>query len=799
MNLFILSRPFPKVLLYGGVLSLFFVCMVAPLSYAQIPSLPGTGGAQGTEEETDEEAAPSVEDSHESLMIDLESRIADVEALIAENQILEETGVEDEYRAIPLETVQARTAAYRKLLMAYQRHRNALRDLIALEEQHETFDAEREDALAIEEEPPYTIAFLDGLLDEVSVRQMDVEAEVLSLRALRELVSMARADISGARTTLNRMSEQLRGASQADRPRLLYEVETARVLVTANEAEYDAARMELRRTETYRALLEKNLELARERVERARAQTLFRQEELDTIIERQGTVLEELAEEGRKARDAIEQHRTRIAQAERAVERAGDEEAALYRAREDIDLHRRRMEASRIELAIIESLQEYENDVIELWQMRFWTANPSLAPEWPDWNALASQLRDRIDLYARERTAGDRRAMSLRIQVSALESRLANWTADDGDRGPVEQQLTILRGRETVRTRIQVRMSQITNLAERVLDEVRMRQLERSWIERVTDGVTRVYTVISMNLDREITEIGDESITIRKIFYMLVILVGGLVVGRFLIRYLRGYAAKKLKLRSNVVLIIEKLSNYLLFIIVFYFALNYVNIPLTIFTFLGGAIALGIGFGAQNLINNFLCGLILMGEQPIRIGDWVDIDGKTGIITNIGARASRLRLFSGVDVLIPNSKFLENNVVNWTLSDKKVRLQISVGVAYGSPTREAQRLIMRAVSEHGVVLEDPEPKVFFEDFGDSALVFSAYLWVEIGPATDARTVMSDIRHRIDKLFREADIVIAFPQRDIHLDTTAPLDVRILSAEKEDDAPEENDSPMGRLP
>ena len=775
---------------------LFLLIGTAPIVFAQAISLPGT--AAETAAEGEEAEAPTTEMTDELLMLDLESRISDVETLIAENQVIEESGGEEAERAIALETVQARTAAYRKLLMAYQRHRNALRDLLALREQHETFDAEREEALAITEEPPYSIAFLDNLLNEVAVRQMDVEAELLSLRALRELVSMERADVGVARTALNRLSEQLRGASQAERPRVLYEVETARTLVQANEAEFEAAQAELRRTESYKELLDKNLELAGERVERARPQTLFRQEELDAIIERQQAVIEELTAESQKVRDTIEQQRTHIAQAERALEGA-TEESAQQQARNELDLHRRRMEAARIELAVLESLQEYENDVTDLWQTRFWVANPTLAPEWPDWNALATQLRDRIDIFNRERNAGDRRAMSLRSQISTLETRLANWTAEDGDKNLAEQQLAILRNREAVRARIQVRMAQIINLAERILDEVRMRQLERGWGQRISDALGRTYTFVSMNFDRQLTEIGDESITVRKIFYLLVILVGGLAAGRFFIRYLRNYASEKLKLRSNVVLIFEKLSNYLLFIIVFYFALNYVNIPLTIFTFLGGAIALGIGFGAQNLINNFLSGLILMGEQPIRIGDWVEIDGKIGIISNIGARASRLRLFSGVEMLIPNSKFLETNVINWTLTDKQVRVQVSVGVAYGSPTRDAQRLIMRAVTEHGQVLEDPEPKVFFEEFGDNALHFSAYFWVEIGPAVDARAVMSDVRHRIDKLFKEADIVIAFPQRDVHLDVTSPLELQMVSPKSADKAPDDNDRPASRLP
>lgn len=442
------------------------------------------------------------------------------------------------------------------------------------------------------------------------------------------------------------------------------------------------------------------------------------------------------------------------------------------------------MEAARIQLAIIESLQEYEDGVTKLWQLRFDVANPTLAKEKPDFKEIILRLSEGLAVFEKERTAGEGRAMSLRSQITTLEAQLANWTPENGDKGFVEQQLAILKDREALRTRIQIRAAQVINLGNRVLAEVRMRQLQRDWIEQISDGFRRTYSYISKSFDRELTEIGGESITVRKIFYLLVILIVGLAGGHIAIRFIRMFLQDRWKLESNVVLIFEKLSHYFWFIIVIYFALNYVNIPLTIFTFLGGAIALGIGFGAQNLINNFLCGLILMGEQPIRIGDWVDVDGQTGIITNIGARASRLKLFSGIDMLIPNSKFLENNVINWTLSDKNLRLKITIGVAYGSPTRDVARLMMRAVTEHGLVLEEPEPKVIFEEFGDSALQFSAFFWVEITPFSDTRVVMSDIRHRIDKLFREADITIAYPQRDLHLDSIAPIEVRLLKDDKD---------------
>jgi small-conductance mechanosensitive channel len=171
------------------------------------------------------------------------------------------------------------------------------------------------------------------------------------------------------------------------------------------------------------------------------------------------------------------------------------------------------------------------------------------------------------------------------------------------------------------------------------------------------------------------------------------------------------------------------------------------------------------------------------------VGDIVEVDGLTGTVVTIGARASALRTFSGIDVLVPNSKFLENKVVNWTLSDDLMRYDVRVGVAYGSSTRDVARIMHRAVVEHGKVLPDPEPVVVFEEFGDSALVFTVYFWLEI-TKTDSRVVRSDLRHIINRRFEEAGIVMAYPQREVHLNTAEPVRIQLVAPEKT--APKDGD-------
>ena len=204
-------------------------------------------------------------------------------------------------------------------------------------------------------------------------------------------------------------------------------------------------------------------------------------------------------------------------------------------------------------------------------------------------------------------------------------------------------------------------------------------------------------------------------------------------------------------------------------------ALDLLNVPLTAFAFISGAIAIGVGFGAQNIINNFISGWILMWERPIRIGDFLEVDDAKGTVEAINTRSTRIRRVDGVHLMVPNSKLLENTVVNWTIVDRLVRTDVRVGVAYGAPLELVKQLLEQAVDEQEPILKVPKPLVVFEDFGDNALIFDSIFWVNASTERDLRVVRSDLRFRINDLLGEAGITIAFPQRDVHLDGSLRLE------------------------
>lgn len=277
----------------------------------------------------------------------------------------------------------------------------------------------------------------------------------------------------------------------------------------------------------------------------------------------------------------------------------------------------------------------------------------------------------------------------------------------------------------------------------------------------------------------------DDSFTTGNLLLILLLVVAGYAISR-LVGFVLGRRLAKSKLQPDIVHLVSRVVFWAILVVVFMTALSLLNIPLTAFAFITGAVAIGVGFGAQNILNNFISGWILMTEKPIRIADFIEIDGMHGTVERIGNRSTRIRRVDGVHLLVPNSSLLERNVINWTLVDRTIRTAVRVGVAYGSAVREVERLIGQAVTEQEEVNAEPAPLVVFEDFGDNALIFDVYFWCDVSGERDLRNVRSNIRYRISELFDEHGIVIAFPQRDVHLASARPLPVRLLKAEDDDD-------------
>jgi potassium-dependent mechanosensitive channel len=261
--------------------------------------------------------------------------------------------------------------------------------------------------------------------------------------------------------------------------------------------------------------------------------------------------------------------------------------------------------------------------------------------------------------------------------------------------------------------------------------------------------------------------IGGHEITVSLVLVAGLILYGAFVLSWGLQNLLMENVLSRGHMDTGARLSIVRLVHYALVLVGFLIALSAMGFELKNVTIIGGALGVGIGFGMQAIVNNFVSGLILLFERPIKVGDVIQLtDGQQGRVTNLGLRATTVQTFDRAEIVVPNGDLIASQVTNWTLGDRSIRLIIPVGVAYGSDVETVMRVLMAVATESNAVLKDPQPMVLFLNFGDSSLDFQLRVW--IADFNDRRIVQSTLVREIDQRFRLEGVEIPFPQRDLHL-------------------------------
>jgi small-conductance mechanosensitive channel len=214
-------------------------------------------------------------------------------------------------------------------------------------------------------------------------------------------------------------------------------------------------------------------------------------------------------------------------------------------------------------------------------------------------------------------------------------------------------------------------------------------------------------------------------------------------------------------------LAIGTILRYVLLLLGFLVILQTVGINLTTLNVLAGAIGIGVGFGLQNVASNFISGLIILFERPVKVGDRIVVDTIDGRVTAIGARSTTVRTNDNVTIIVPNSKFISENVINWSFENKMMRFRIPVGVSYNSDLNLVKRVLMHVAAQNPDVLKEPKPAVRLMKFGDSSVDLQLWVWTKA--KLHRKTVLtSDLNFAIWEAFRANDIEIPFPQTDLHI-------------------------------
>jgi len=259
------------------------------------------------------------------------------------------------------------------------------------------------------------------------------------------------------------------------------------------------------------------------------------------------------------------------------------------------------------------------------------------------------------------------------------------------------------------------------------------------------------------------------SISLLQLFLLVALLIGVFWISSRTKRFLFNRFLVDSGLDRSLQYAISQIAANVVLVVGIFIVLQNTGIHLEALTVFAGAIGVGIGFGLQNITSNFISGLVILAERPITIGDRVEVAGVTGQVQKIRARSTVLVTNDNITTIIPNQKFIDSPVTNWTYGDPKVRFRVPVGVAYGSDVEKVRAALIEAAAEDPHTLEDPAPSVFFVEFGDSSLNFELVAWSD-EMSNRPRRYRSDLNFAINRKLREAGIEIPFPQRDLNIRT-----------------------------
>ena len=276
----------------------------------------------------------------------------------------------------------------------------------------------------------------------------------------------------------------------------------------------------------------------------------------------------------------------------------------------------------------------------------------------------------------------------------------------------------------------------------------------------------------SQILDFTLFQLGGNPITVLHVVMSAVALVITHFLARSVRKVLHRYLLKELDDAPRYVIV--RFTQYPVWIVGIAIALELLNVDLTALTVVAGAVGIGVGFGLQNVVNNLVSGIVLLFEQPVHYRDRVTVENIEGQVENINFRATTILTNDNISIIVPNSQFVNQTVVNWSHGDPRIRVHVPVGVAYGSDVELVTQTLLDVAREAKGVLNRPDAEVRFLEFGDSSLNFELLVWSDEPP--NYHRLRSQLNYAIDKAFREHDIEIPFPQRDVHIKTPAPEEI-----------------------
>ena len=273
-------------------------------------------------------------------------------------------------------------------------------------------------------------------------------------------------------------------------------------------------------------------------------------------------------------------------------------------------------------------------------------------------------------------------------------------------------------------------------------------------------------------LEIEIFSVQGDPVTVGSLTVFFFFFIGFLILGSIVRRVLQGKILERFDLAPGIQFTLARVTQYVIVVLGVLISFQFLEINLTSLAVIFGLLSVGIGFGLQNITANFISGLIIMFERPISVGDRVEVDDKEGDVTEINIRSTKIRTLNNTSIIVPNTKFVENDVINYSHGDSTFRLDINVGVAYSSNLDTVLKALNEVAAEHPKVMNFPKYQVHLTEFGDSAWEMQLRVWIP--NVKDRYILRNELNQAIVRKFADYSIEIPFPQRDLHVRSSVEL-------------------------
>jgi small-conductance mechanosensitive channel len=621
--------------------------------------------------------------------------------------------------------------------------------------------------------PPYSAVQVDALRDEIDGLQEKLAAAEASYRANQTELQDLHAQLKARAAVARRADEPPLGTrTLAQEEQAQGEREMARLLERIAEVEIALTALDQQRLTLHIAALRGRVEDMQAVVTRVLPHQQLSPQELAAQRQR-------VRREGERLAGEIHQTTRRTSQFRAARDRLNGEAGTSGRQAAYLDVAIKTDNAVLKGLDLLQLLNGVSGDIWEKRYVLLTSADPDQG------RAALESLKELRQKLADWRSLSRTRQDTLQTEIRAQRIRVDNLAGDGGDLEREKDILNLLLRQTAMDERVELAAARLEKQVSRWLaDFAEPADLSgRDRVLRIRDQVAALLKRIwqqELFVAEDVSEVDGRQVSVKygvtvgKSVGILVVFVVAYWLLAVISRFIQHQLVRWFKVSPQLASVLRRWSMIGLSLALVVLLLNLARIPLSVFAFLGGALAIGVGFGAQTIIKNFISGLIVLFERKVRVGDVVELGGVAGHVTAVDLRATTVLGFNGVEALIPNANFIENQVVNWTYSNRRVRRELTVDIAYGSDVRQAEALFLAAAAEHAWVLRDPAPEVFFDGFGDSALKVVLVYWVEFDGAKGPRRVDSDLRHDLYGRLAAAGISIPFPQREVRVSLAQPL-------------------------